>query len=149
MVALSLANAAFAQTRVTDLKLNPAVATPESVLGFRPGDDNKLNSWANLKEFYEKLAKTSDRVRVQTLGKTTEGRPYLVAIFGAPETIKNLRRYQADNAKISDPRKLKDGDREAEGLIKTGKAVVVITCGIHSNEVASYLGGQAIAAGPP
>ncbi len=124
---------------------NPAVASPASILGFRPGEDNRLGSWADTKRFYEALAKTSDRVKLQTLGRTTEGRPYLVAVFGAPETIRNLKRYQEANARLSDPRRLKGGDAEAEGLIRTGKTVIVVTCGIHSNEVASYLSGQNIA----
>lgn len=137
----SLAFAAHSE----DLSPTPTVATPKSILGFTPGDDNKLNSWADLTRYYEALAKTSDRVKVQTLGKTTEGRPYLVAVFSSAENIRNLKRYQDQNAKISDPRKLTKGDVEAESLIKSGKVVVVVTCGIHSSEVASYLSGQNIA----
>lgn len=124
---------------------NPKVATPESVFGFRPGEDNRLDSWADVKRYYEALDRTSDRVKVQTLGRTTEGRPYLVAIFSAPETLKRLSHFQDLNARLSDPRRLKGGDAEAETLIHDGKAVVIITAGIHSNEVASYLSAQNLA----
>ena len=141
----AISTSVSAQSSVPPPPLISTVATPESVLGFRPGEDNKLNSWSDVGRYFRALAKTSDRVKVRTLGRTTEGRPYLVAIFSAPKTIRELTKYQEMNARLSDPRRLKRGDAEAEELINAGKAVVVVTCGIHSNEVASYLSGQLIA----
>ena len=39
------------------------VPAPEEVLGFRPGDDRKLASWAKVVEYFQKLAAASDRVK--------------------------------------------------------------------------------------
>lgn len=124
---------------------NPAVATPASVLGWTPGDDYKLDSWADVTKVYEKLAATSDRVLVEKAGKTTEGHDYLIVYISSPENLKNLKKLQEINLKITDPRKLTGGDAEADELIKQGKTIVALTYGIHSTETASYLGGQLVA----
>jgi len=124
---------------------NSAVATPASVLGWTPGDDYKLDSWDDLTKVYERLAATSDRVIVKHVGKTTLGHDYLVVYISSPENLKKLDYYKDLNFKITDPRRLKHGDKEAEQAIKNGKVFVALTYGIHSTETASYLGGQNVA----
>ncbi|HJQ34463.1 MAG TPA: M14 family zinc carboxypeptidase [Pyrinomonadaceae bacterium] len=130
------------QTRVAS---PAAVPAPEDVLGFRPGDDRKLASWAQTVEYFRRLAAASPRVKFEQLGETTLGAPFVLATISAPETIARLETYKDIQRRLADPRTLRRGEAEAEGLISNGKTVVLITCGVHSNEVGSYLSGMLIA----
>src|SRR4051812_29378838 len=125
-----------------------AVPAPEEVLGFRPGDDRKLASWAQTVEYFRRLSASSPRVKLEELGKTTLGAPFVVATISAPENIERLETYKDIQRHLADPRTLGRGTRAevtAEGYISNGKTVVLITCGVHSTEVGSYLSGMLIA----
>ena len=124
-----------------------SVPAPKDVLGFTPGDDKKLASWAQVVEYFGKLSKASDRVNFVEIGKTTEGKPFTYAVISTPANLKNLDKYIEINNKLADPRKIVDkGDiDEAKLLIKQGKTFVLITCGIHSTEVGSTLSSMLIA----
>jgi len=122
------------------------IPAPEEVLGFRPGDDRKLASWAKVVEYFQKLAATSDRVKFAELGKTTMGAPFVMATISAPENLEHLADLQKIQEQLADPRKLgADPDSKAAQLIARGKTIVLITCGIHSDEVGSYLSSMLIA----
>ncbi|MDX6484366.1 MAG: hypothetical protein QOE95_2137, partial [Gaiellaceae bacterium] len=122
------------------------VPAPEDVLGFRPGDDRKLASWAQTVEYFQRLAAASPRVRFEELGKTTLGAPFVLATISAPENLARLETYKDIQRRLADPRTLGRGaEVKAEGLISNGKTVVLITCGVHSTEVGSYLSGMLIA----
>jgi hypothetical protein len=129
--------------------LRPArVPAPEEVLGFVPGDDRKLASWNQVVAYFEELAKTSDRVKFETLGKSTMGKPFVLATISTPENLAHLEEYKHVQELLADPRKLGAPgvrDRRANELIKHGKTIVLITCGIHSTEVGSYLSSMLIA----
>ncbi len=114
------------------------VPSPESHLGFRPGADNHLALWGDVVSYFEKVGRASDRVRVRILGESTEGRPFLAAFVSSAETIKNLDRFRTLQARLSDPR-LIPSDAERLSAVAESKAVVVITCSIHSTETASTL----------
>jgi len=123
-----------------------AIPAPEDVLGFKPGDDRKLASWDKVVEYFQKLAATSDRVKFAELGKTTMGAPFVMATISAPENLARLDEYRKIQEQLADPRKLgPNADQKAADLIKRGKTIVMITCGIHSDEVGSYLSSMLIA----
>src|SRR5690348_2086194 len=115
------------------------VPAPKDVLGFTPGDDRKLASWAQTLEYFKKLDVASDRVQFKEIGKTTMGVPFVYATISSPENLKNIEKYKQINAKLADPRTFKSNDAEAKRLIAQGKTIVLITCGIHSDEVGSEL----------
>jgi hypothetical protein len=122
------------------------VPAPEDVLGFRPGDDRKLASWAKVVEYFRKLAAASDRVNFAELGKTTMGAPFVLATISAPENLAHLEDYRKIQEQLADPRKLgPNPDKKAAALIAQGKTIVLITCGIHSDEVGGYLSSMLIA----
>jgi len=113
------------------------VPAPEDVLGFRPGDDRKLASWAKVVEYFQKLAAASDRVKFAELGKTTMGAPFRDGNDSAPETSHAWMTNRTIQEQLADPRKLgPNPDKKAAELIARGKTIVLITCGIHSDEVA-------------
>src|SRR5690242_2368471 len=86
------------------------VPAPKDVLGFTPGDDRKLASWAQVIDYFQKLDAASDRVTFQEIGKTTMGAPFVYATISSPENLKNLEKYKQINARLADPRKI-DGAR--------------------------------------
>lgn len=124
------------------------VPMPAAVLGFTPGDDRKLASWDQVIAYFEQLDRASDRVMFETLGQTSMGKPFVMATISAPENLARLEEYKQIQAQLADPRKLGPPavrDRKAAELIKRGKTIVLITCGIHSTEVGSYLSSMLIA----
>ncbi len=122
-----------------------SVPEPKDILGFTPGEDYKLASWAKIVEYFQKLDAASDRVIFKEIGKTTEGKPFTYAVISSPENLKKLEYYKSINDKLADPRMIKRSDKEAEKLIKQGKTFVLITHGIHSTEVGSTLASTLIA----
>src|SRR5438067_344200 len=127
------------------------IPAPADVLGFTPGDDRKLASWAKVVEYFQKLAATSDRVKFEEIGKSTMGAPFVYATISAPENLKRLDEFKEIQRQLADPRilgsptRLMMADRKVRALIERGKTIVAITCGIHSTEVGSYLSSMLIA----
>jgi hypothetical protein len=112
-----------------------AVPSPQSHFGHQMGADRTVLDWDRVVSYFQALENSSDRIRVKELGKSTEGRPFLAATIAAPSTLRNLDRYAWIQKKLADPRITPEA--EAEKLIGEGKAVVLITCSIHSTELAS------------
>src|SRR5687768_11482799 len=125
----------FAAAIVLTLPLAAEIQAPEAHFGHRMGADRKLLDWENVVSYFRLLEKSSDRIRVEELGKSTEGRPFIAATIAAPATIRDLDRYRDIQTRLADPRRTSDTD--AEKLIRQGKTVVMITCSIHATEVAS------------
>lgn len=113
------------------------LTSPEKHFGHAMGADRKLVEWPKVASYYRLLAQQSDYLRIETLGKSTEGRDFLLVTVAAPETLERLDRYQQIQKSLADPRKTSAA--AAEDLIAEGKAVVLITCSIHSSEVASTM----------
>lgn len=113
-----------------------ALPSPASILGWEPGTDRKLPTWKQVTDYFTALDKASPRVSVRTLGKTTLGRPFLVAFIADEATLANLPRYQKIQQELWDPRVRK---RTRDELIAQGKNVILITSSIHSTEVGGFL----------
>ncbi|HUX68130.1 MAG TPA: M14 metallopeptidase family protein [Terriglobales bacterium] len=112
-----------------------AVTSPAAYFGFPLGADRKLADWNQLTAYYQKLAQQSPRIRYAELGKTTEGRPFALVTISAPENLRELARYQHIQAQLADPRTTPPA--LAARLEAEGKGVLVLTCNIHSTEIAS------------
>src|SRR2546423_6824354 len=111
-----------------------SIPSPRLILGFNPGDDRTIADWKQIGDYFTRLDAASDRVQLQTIGKSTLGRTMFVAFISAPENIRNLEKYKAIQAKLADPRKVA-ADTDRDQLIRDGKSVVVISCSIHSTEI--------------
>src|SRR5262249_22793237 len=121
------------------------IPEPRDVIGFRPGDDRKLASWAQIVDYFKHLEQTSDRLKFQELGKTTLGRPFVLATISSPSNLARLEHFKEIQRKLADPRTFNSNDIEAEKLIAEGRTIVMITCGIHSTEVGGNLVSMNIA----
>src|SRR4030088_2534249 len=85
------------------------IPAPEDVLGFVPGDDRKLASWEQVVGYFDRLAKTSERVKFETLRKSTMGKPFVMATISAPDNLARLDEYKHIQELLADPRKLRRG----------------------------------------
>ena len=110
------------------------VPEPQDVFGFQPGADYKLASHEQIVEYFTRLDAASDRVVVDQIGKSTEGRPMILAVISSEANIKNRARYKDIARRLAMARGV--SETEARSLAKEGKAIVWIDGGLHATEVA-------------
>ena len=110
------------------------VPTPESVLGHKPGDDFYLANYQESREYFHRLAAASDRIKLISVGKTTRGLDWEIAIISSPKNLAQLDRYKQISQRLARGRGLDDAT--AQALAREGKAIVHIDGGLHSTEVA-------------
>ncbi len=114
--------------------ISAQVPSPKSVLGFQPTDDKTIADWSQITNYFARLDAKSDRVLVKEIGKSTLGKPLIVAFISSANNIKNLEKLRQINAKLANPNLIKDAV-ELENLVKNGKTIVSISCSIHSTEI--------------
>ena len=131
---LLLAGAVF----TAPLAAQDRVTTPDEQFGHEIGADYELINYQELHDYWIKLAANeSDRMILDTIGLTEEGRPHIQAIITSPENHANIDRYR----EIARMMAKAEGVSEAQArqLAMEGKAVVWIDGGLHATEV---LGAQ-------
>jgi len=128
LLSLLVAVAAQAQGRIT---------SPKEQFGFNIGDDYVLANYTQYVDYLKKLDAESDRMTVEEIGTSSEGRPIYLAIITSPENLKNLARYKEISQRLAHAEGLTE--EQARALAAEGKAVVWIDGGIHATEV---LGAQ-------
>jgi len=94
-----------------------------------------MMDWDKVVGYFQALAKSSDRIRFEELGKTADNRPFIAATIADAETRRHLDRYIAIQQRLADPRKTSPA--EAEKMFLEGKSIVLITCSIHATAIAS------------
>jgi hypothetical protein len=113
------------------------ITTPKEQFGFNLGDDYHLANYKQLTEYWTKLDKESDRMKVVPVGVTEEGRTMLMAIITSPGNHRRLKKYQETSRRLCLAEEV--SEEEARKLAKDGKAVVWIDGGLHASET---LGAQ-------
>ncbi|MCK5484326.1 MAG: peptidase M14, partial [Gemmatimonadetes bacterium] len=111
---------------------------PEVHLGFRPGEDRRVVDWSQTTAYLEVLAAQSDRVRLDTIGRSTLDRPMVLLTITDPANHARLEGFRATQAQLADPRRI-DGPGLREELIRSGRLVVLVTSAIHPTEVGGSL----------
>src|SRR5258708_1192398 len=110
------------------------VPTPESVLGHKPGDDFYLANYDESRDYFHKVAASSNRIKLVNVGKTTRGLDWEIAIISSPQNPAKLDHYKDISRRLAYARGLTDD--AAKALAREGKAIVHIDGGLHSTEVA-------------
>lgn len=111
-----------------------AIPAPASVLRFEPGADFRLADYEASMAYFQELAAATDRVQLQRVGRTSEGRDWYVALISSPANLRNLEEHLDGARRLADPASLTD--EEARSLARTHVAVVDISGGLHATEVA-------------
>jgi hypothetical protein len=112
-----------------------AVPTPNQFLNMKVGDDRVLADYKQIVSYLRAVAAASPRVQVVSLGKTTLGEDFVMAVISSESNMKNLATIKANNAKLADPRGV--SDEEINSIIARSPSTVIVTCNIHSSKIAS------------
>jgi hypothetical protein len=107
------------------------IPQPETFFGHKPGEDFKLIRWEKIYEYFQLLATESSRIKVEELGKTTLGNPFILAIISSPENISMLEKYKDIAKKLA---KGRISEEEAKRLAEKGKTIALVTCSMHASE---------------
>jgi hypothetical protein len=108
--------------------------TPESVLGHKPGDDFYLASYDESLAYFQKLAASTDKLKLVKVGKTTQGRDWYIALISSAKNLTDLAKYKETSKKLALVKGLNDA--QARELAHNGKVIVHIDGGLHATEVA-------------
>jgi len=110
------------------------ITSPESYLGFKPGADFHLIDYEQAIDYFELLAKQSNRMIVLDMGVTSEGRRMKYGVISSAENLQQLEHYKELNKKLSLVRGVSED--AAKKFAEEGKVIVWIDGGLHGTEVA-------------
>jgi hypothetical protein len=101
-------------------------------MGFHAGDDYHLANYTQLEKYFKKVASESDRIKIEQIGLTAEGRPQYMAVITSAENQKKLEHYKDIARRLAQAEGLTD--EQAHALAREGKAVIFMDFGLHATE---------------
>ena len=125
----------FVSPWVAYVPASDSVPSPTRVLGHIAGAAGELSKTEQIYGYFRALAKASGRVRVETIGRTDEGRDILLVAVADEAGIRDLARLKAATAALADPRAT--SPEAAERLIRTARPIYYLNAGLHSSESGS------------
>lgn len=108
------------------------ISTPKDFLGYNPGADYHLASYEDLVGYFKLVESQSSRIKLFSMGLTSEGRDMKYAIISSADNMDKLDEYREIAKKLSLGKNL--NKEEAKQLAKKGKVIVWIDSGIHASE---------------
>lgn len=111
------------------LRYDPAVPSPQSVLGYPIGA--RFTRHSDLVEYCRRVSAASDRVRMAEYGRTHERRPLHFITISSPDNLARLDDILEHNRALADPA---TNDARAAEIIETNPAVVWFSYNVHGNE---------------
>jgi hypothetical protein len=118
-----------------------SVLAPAALLGRPLG--TRMASHAEVLELWRAWAEQSPRVRLETYGRTHEGRELVVGIVAAPALRERLEGIQSAIQRLADPRGLSPAEEDA--LVAETPAIAWMGYSIHGDETSGVDGGLAFA----
>lgn len=106
---------------------DPKVPSPEQFLGYQIGTHYTRHD--RIVAYFRELARTSNRVHVQTIGKTYEEREQIIVTFTSPENYNRLESIRQEHLSLVDPAK--------PILDKSSPVVILLGYSVHGNESSS------------
>jgi len=120
----------------------PGIPRPEAVTGFPVGTHQTM--YGTLQRYIDTLAVTAaDRLRLETWGQTTEGRPYRVLVISDPTNLTRLDQIRGAIAELADPRRTTPA-RAAE-IAAHEPIVVLFQYSVHGDESAGLEASMQVA----
>ncbi len=111
------------------------VPSPTDVLGRIVGTPGELSRVSEIYGYFRRLDEASERVRVETIGRTEEGRDLLLVAVSDAGNLANLDHWKEITARLADPRATSRED--ARRLADEGKVFYHLLGGLHSGETGS------------
>jgi len=107
---LALAIIAISSGRMTAQPFDSAqggqgIPNPEQYFGFKIGADGELARYPKILEYFQMLAKQTDRIKYEELGKTTMGNSYPLLRISSPDNLAKFDRLVEIKSKY-DPKNL-------------------------------------------
>ncbi len=109
-----------------------SVPSPTDVLGYVAGAAGELSHTDEIYRYFRELAAASDRVHLEVIGESEEGRDILLVAVSSGESIRNLPALKAAMEALADPRKT--SPEEALRIIQDVKPFYFINAGLHADE---------------
>jgi hypothetical protein len=126
-----------------DIPLDDNISTPQEFLGYQVGDWHVSHD--QLSFYMKHIAAQSDRIKINEIGRTHEGRPLLNLIITSPENHLRLDQIKTDHRALTNP------DKSSEVNIDNVPVVIYQGYSIHGNEAsgsnAALLNAYYLAAG--
>ncbi|MDY0980269.1 M14 family zinc carboxypeptidase [Stenotrophomonas sp. CFBP8994] len=107
---------------------DPAIPTPQQFLGYEIG--SRYTRHDQLVAYFNELARHSDKIKVEQIGSSYEGRPLLIATVTSAQNQQQLETLRRQHVTLADP---------AQPLSAAGNSPVVVWLGysVHGNETSS------------
>jgi hypothetical protein len=106
---------------------DPKIPTPEEFLGYPIGSHYTCHD--QIVAYFNELARLTDKIHVQLIGKTYELRPQIIATITSPDNYKRLEQIRQEHLTLTDP---------AQPLIGNSAPVVVLLgYSVHGAETSS------------
>jgi len=109
--------------------------SPDEFLGHRVGTDRKLADYNQIQAYFKLLDEESGRIKLETIGTSTLGKPMIMAVITSEENMDQLDTFKTVTRKLRDARDVTP--EEAKNLSLEGKVILLITCNIHATEIAA------------
>ena len=122
----------FGSPLVDHLPVVKGIPTPADIIGHHVGAPRTLTYYADQLKYYRALAAATPRVRVETIGRSDEGRELVVVWVSSDANMAKLQQNRDQLAKIADPRGRSDA--EIRELIGATKPHYHLMGGLHSGE---------------
>jgi len=125
----------FLSPWVAYVPASTTVPSPTKHLGHLAGAAGELSHAGQIQGYMRAIAAASPRLRVETIGRTEEGREIVLVVIADEAGIRDLARLKAATAALADPRRT--SPEEAERIIATARPIYYFNCGLHADETGS------------
>ena len=127
-----LANSKHSSPLVDHLPLVPGIPTPRDVLGYHVGAPRILTYYDKQLAYYRALEKATPRVKVETIGRSDEGRELVVVWISSEANMQKVAQNRANLKRIADPRGMTEA--QVKTLLAQTKPHYHLMGGLHSGE---------------
>ena len=134
-IAAATTETRFLSPWVADVPASPVVPSPTVFLGHVAGAPGELTGTARIYAYYRALAAATPRVRVETIGKSEEGREILLVAVGGERNLARLAALKESMAALADPRRTDEAAMER--IVRETVPFYMLHGGLHSTETGS------------
>ena len=125
----------FLPASVASLPLASGIPSPQRHFGTIAGAPGVMHHADEIYGYFRALAAATPRVRLETVGKTEEGRDIVLVVIADSGTMQHTDAYKAALARLADPRTIPAGSLDS--VLAAAKPIYYLNGGLHSTEMNS------------